>query len=421
MFRLTLKPYYSDEDTEILVGATSQGGMITKRERDIERYGIITQFDSRLSWATASLGYWFESSDMIIRTQNFDPVTFDFRGYGMYMDNEDDGIVHSPFVKLSGSSGDFDWQAGLKYFYYKDPASQGYTSPPPDYTLVKAPDLYREENEYDEFLPTLGVAWRMDESVEWYASYGRNQIRPYACMPLINIYNQNRAKFQTAGVTLNDLFSGYDMEISDNVELGLRYRGERFEIMPALFYSKHQDLLTTVYDPRVGLSYYQNLGDATGYGIDLETNFFVTDNLTFFFNPSYTILTYDDDLTYQGSTLDTDGNQVVDTPEWSCKTGLIFSYGDFEVVPMVRYLGKRYGDAENEERIDDYIVADLKMGYAFRDLPLGKAVKLSLELTNLFDKEYVSVVNAMDDTRAGSASYYVGAPFTALLSVSFEL
>jgi iron complex outermembrane receptor protein len=47
-------------------------------------------------------------------------------------------------------------------------------------------------------------------------------------------------------------------------------------------------------------------------------------------------------------------------------------------------------------------------------------LRLSLELTNLFDKEYVSVINAMDDSRAGSASYYVGAPFTALMTVSFD-
>ena len=293
MFRLTIKPYYSDEDTEILVGATSQGGMITKRERDIERYGIITQFDSRLVVGHRLPG-------ILVRIVGHDHPHAELRPGDLRFPrirhvHGQRGRRHRPQPPSSScpaapaiSTG----QAGLKYFYYKDPASQGYTSPAPDYTLVKAPDLYREENEYDEFLPTLGVAWRMDESVEWYASYGRNQIRPYAYMPLINIYNQNRAKFQAAGVTLNDLFSGYEMEISDNVELGLRYRGERFEIMPALFYSKHQDLLTTVYDPRVGLSYYQNVGDATGYGIDLETNFFVTDNLTFFFNT----LLHDPDL-----------------------------------------------------------------------------------------------------------------------------
>jgi len=420
-FQLKFKPYYSLEDTEIFGGSSSQGGIIQKRIRDIERYGLISQVDSKFSWVTASLGYWFESNDMVIRTENYNPVTFAFMGHGMYTENDGNGIVHSPFLKLAGRIANFDWQGGLKYFYYKDPASQGYTSTAPDFVLTPAADLYRESRKYDEFLPTLGVGYHLSDSMEFYTSYGRNQIRPYAYLPLITLYNQNRATFQAAGITLDDLFKGYDMEISDNFEFGARFRKDWIEIMPTVFYSTHKNLLTTVYDPRVGLSYYQNIGKATGYGLELETNLYFNKNLTFFFNPTYTVLTYDDDLTYQGNILDTKGKQVVDTPEWSLKTGLIFTYGDIEIVPMVRYLGSRYGDAEHKERIDDYIVADLKIGYTKKNLFFVKALKVSLEFSNIFDKEYVSVINSMDDTRAGSTSYYVGAPFTTMLTVSLEL
>jgi iron complex outermembrane receptor protein len=98
----------------------------------------------------------------------------------------------------------------------------------------------------------------------------------------------------------------------------------------------------------------------------------------------------------------------------------MYTWKDFEVIPMVRYLGTRYGDAEHNEKIDDYVVADLKMGYTFTNLSFVDKLRLSLELTNLFDREYVSVINASDDSRAGSASYYAGAPFTALMTVSFD-
>lgn len=47
-------------------------------------------------------------------------------------------------------------------------------------------------------------------------------------------------------------------------------------------------------------------------------------------------------------------------------------------------------------------------------------MKLSLNLYNLFDKEYMSMISASDDTREGSASYYVGAPFTAVFRVGVE-
>jgi iron complex outermembrane receptor protein len=418
-FRLKFKPYYTDEDTEILQGSASQGGIVIKRKRDIERYGMITQLDSHLSWATASLGYWTESSDMIIRQQNYDPVTFTFKGYGMYMKSDDNGVVHSPFLKLAGSIGQFDWQAGLKYFHYTDPSSQGYVASAPDYKLTAASDLFREEKTYDEILPTLGVAYGLTDNLELNASYGRNQIRPYAYVPLVNIYNQNRAVFQGAGITLDDMFSGYDMEISDNFEVGGRFRFDRFEVVPTFFYSRHQNLLTTVYDPRVNLSYYQNVGDATGYGMEIEASFFINEHLNFFLNPTYAVLAYDDDLTFQGVVRDTKDKQVIDTPEWTLKSGLIYTRGDFELIPMVRYMGSRYGDAEHNEKIDDYVVADLKMGYTFNHLCFVDKLKLSLELTNLFDHEYVSVINAMDDSRAGNTSYYVGAPFTAMMTASF--
>ncbi len=416
----SVKPYYSKEDTEILGGSSSQGGMIQKRIRDIERYGLISQLDSKFGQFLASVGYAYEINKMSILTQNYDPVSFAYKGYGIYTENDGDGTVHSPFLKLGGTIDKFDWQVGLKYFYYKDPATMGSLSAAPTYNLVRASDLDRESKEYDEILPTVGLGYKLTDALNLYTSYGRNFIRPYSYVPIINIYNSNRSTFQKAGVTLNDLFKGYDMEISDNAELGLRYRTERFELMPAVFYAKHDNLLTTIYDPRVNLSYQQNIGKASGYGVDLEMNFFVSKDLTIFFNPTYTSLTYSDDLIYQGKTLYADGNQVVDTPEWMVKTGLIYTYGSFEIVPMLRYMGERYGDVEHKEKIDDFITADLNLSYKRKIRSCGDTLKLSLQIQNLFDKQYISNVNASDDSRAGSTSYYAGAPFTMLLAVSFE-
>ncbi|MGD9506084.1 MAG: TonB-dependent receptor, partial [Syntrophobacteraceae bacterium] len=210
------------------------------------------------------------------------------------------------------------------------------------------------------------------------------------------------------------------MEISDNFEIGARYRMDWLEVMPTVFYSKHDKLLTTVYDPRVNLSYQQNIGKATGVGVELETNIYLGEYLTFFFNPTYTDLTYDDDLTYQGSTLDTEGKQVVDTPEWLIKSGVVLKYKGLEIVPMVRYMGERYGDAEHKEKVGDYFLADLKIDYTFTNAPLLKSIKTSLEFYNLFDKKYISSITSSDDTRAGSTSYYAGAPFTMLGKVSFD-
>ncbi len=420
-FNMNFKPYYSSEDSTILGGATSQGGVIQQRNRDIERFGIISDVNFKFSNIKATLGYWFEASNMIINVQNYNPLNFAYLGYGNYTDSLDDGYVHSPYFKLAGNLFNFDWQAGVKYFYYKDPATHGFLWNSTTRSLERATDLDRSSKEYDEFLPSVGLGYKVMDSLEFYANYGRNQIRPYAYQPLLNIYNQYRSRFQNAGVTLNDLFNGYNMEISDDFELGARYRRGWFEIIPTAFFGLHKNMLTTVYDPRVDLSYYQNIGKGTGYGVEVVTNLYINDNLTCFINPTYNVLTYDDDLTYQGVTLNTEGKQVVDTPEWMLKTGMIIKYRNFEFVPILRYVGTRYGDAEHKERVDDYVTMDLQLSYKLDKLPYGKSLKASLELYNLFDTKYVSLVNASDDSRAGSTGYYVGAPFTVLgkLSLAF--
>ena len=174
------------------------------------------------------------------------------------------------------------------------------------------------------------------------------------------------------------------------------------------------------------MSYQQNIGKAIGYGLDLEMNAFVTDYLTVFLNPTWTSLTYDGDMTYQGARLASNGKQVVDTPEWMLKSGIILKLGDFEISPKVRVIGERYGDVEHREKIDPYAVADLSLSYT-RKKVLGLAqLKVSLELTNLTDERYVAVINSSDDTRASSTSqpnntsYFQGAPFSAIGNVSVQ-
>ncbi len=111
---------------------------------------------------------------------------------------------------------------------------------------------------------------------------------------------------------------------------------------------------------------------------------------------------------------------MVDVPTWLIKAGLIYKYDNFEIVPMIRYLTDRYGDVEHKEKIGDYLVTDLNLNYSMKNLSFTNAMKISLQFHNLLNREYVSVINASDDSRAGSTSYYVGAPFTTVLSLSMD-
>jgi outer membrane receptor protein involved in Fe transport len=43
---------------------------------------------------------------------------------------------------------------------------------------------------------------------------------------------------------------------------------------------------------------------------------------------------------------------------------LIYTIDDFEISPTVRWIDKRYGDALNQEKIDDYAIVDLGIKYS---------------------------------------------------------
>lgn len=419
--KLSLKPYLTMEDTHIYQGVMAGGGQVRKRERAIDRTGIIIEGTWKSRWLTSVAGYLFENSDMQITSRNY-AITSDglaYRGYGIIA-TSGNSRIHSPYLKVSGNIQRLDWQAGLKLFHFEDPASKGYATNPVDYSLERAPDLDRKARDYNILLPTAGAGYRLSDSVYIHASYGKNFIRPYAYMPIINLYNNNRAVFQAATIGLDDLFAGYDMEESDSFDLGVRFTTAWFDIAPTLFYAKHKNLLTTVYDPRVNLSYNQNVGKATGYGLDLESNFYLHDNLTLFINPTYAILEYDEDITYQGQNIASKNHQVVDTPEIMVRCGVIFNWKNLEIIPTVRYTGKRYGDVRHQEKIASFTVVDLRATYSLRNIFFENDIKLSFDLMNIFDKKYVSNIIASDYDRGGNASYYAGAPFSAVFSAAFR-
>ncbi|MCS7215681.1 MAG: TonB-dependent receptor [Thermodesulfovibrio sp.] len=437
--KIILKPYISKEDANIWDGSDKISSTIDgpnqskpgvqQRTRDIERKGIIAEFNLDFNTLKTAAGYHYESSDMNIYTQNYwinNDGSLRYLGYGVFA-TTGTTYINSPYLKLAGTFDKLNWQAGIKYFKFEDSASDGYVTQYPGGvpTLVRAKDLDRKARTYDIWLPTAGISYLFNENIETYLSYGRNFIRPYAYMPLVTLYNRLRSQFQAKGITLNDLFEGYNIEKSDNIDIGVRFRKDFIEINPTIFLSKHKNLLTTITDPRVTdtstgkpVNYQQNIGKAKGYGFEFGTNIFVSDWLTLYFNPTYNHLTYDGDITYSGTTLSTDGKQVVDVAKWTIISGVIVKYKDFEIIPQMRYLGKRYGDCEHKEEIPSYAVFDLKLNYIKEKIGMLKGIKISLEFDNIFNKKYVSLINAMDDAVSGT-TYGVGAPFTMRGLISF--
>ncbi len=87
----------------------------------------------------------------------------------------------------------------------------------------------------------------------------------------------------------------------------------------------------------------------------------------------------------------------------------------------MKYTGSRYGDVRHKEEIDASTIVDFDVTWS-RDLSaIGmKKMNVSLTVNNVFDEEYISIINTSDYQTLGS-TYQAGAPLTVYASVSFSL
>ena len=418
---LTLKPYYSREDGTTLDGKAD-------KVRELERYGLTTEYLGQFDNFNLTAGYWYESHDLkkYVRANAITATGRVYSGWKYLSDNHGNGDIHSPYLQLARRFGKWTVQAGVKYFYYAEPSSTAYRGSAAagtpysyedalDHNLGEDAALSLDRMTYDEWLPSLAVGCQWNDKLELYANYGRNYMRPYAYVPVATIYAANRSRFQAAGLTLQDVMDDWDMETSDNIDVGVRYYGDWFELQPTIFFARHHDLLALAYDPQVGVNYHQNVGDATAIGAELAVTLYPTENLLVFINPSYTRMRFDDDLERGGTTVHIEGKQLPDTPEMLFKTGLIYTLGRLEIAPTFKYVGRRYGDPQNDQPISPHGLVDLSLRYTRKNIFSLRSVTAELAVSNLFDRKYVGSIIAQDDG-SGSA-YYAGAPFSAVFSL----
>jgi iron complex outermembrane receptor protein len=101
--KLSLKPYYSKEDSSLYEGMKSGNfAFILNKLNDSKRYGAITEFLYKHKSFEITAGYWHEITDFkpIIKKFGISPKGLIFKGYGWYTKSSSKGKVLSPFAKF---------------------------------------------------------------------------------------------------------------------------------------------------------------------------------------------------------------------------------------------------------------------------------------------------------------------------------
>ena len=326
----------------------------------------------------------------------------------------------APYLRAATDAGAFRLEAGLRYLYYKAAANDTYlgNNPASDYdtaiaTGTIAPGGAVGAMTYREWLPSFGVRYALDEANELFAKWGRGYQRPYR-YSFAAKYAANsggiRDKLLSEGKDLESVIEQWKMETSDLYDVGIRSYVGTAELTLTGFYHHHYNLLSTAYDPSLGIDYLQNVGDATVYGVELQSSIEPVRGLWLYVNPAWMQSRLNKNLAMSGSQYDLKGNEVPETPHWTVKAGGAYRfYGGHVLSLSARYIGERYADVENEQKVPGYTTADLRYDYTHGFGNGTGEWHFFASVLNLTDEEYVASVGSadlLDDT----PTYYVGAP-----------
>ncbi|MCV6615708.1 MAG: TonB-dependent receptor [Cellvibrionaceae bacterium] len=202
-------------------------------------------------------------------------------------------------------------------------------------------------------------------------------------------------------------------ETADNIDLGLRYEGDSISASLTYYSIEFENRLTFLApDSPDGIDYligtngsYINTGGIESKGLEASLTVAVNDNWSVY--ASYT----DNDSEYADRSPGfPTGNTVFGSAERMGVLSIDWQKDSYSAGLSTKWVGERWLDAANTQRIDAYTVADF---YAAVSLgAIGEQVEdvqLRLTINNITDESYLGGV-------AGSGAW-IGAPRTAAVNL----
>ena len=431
--KLLFKPYYWKEQGYSLSGAASTLGApgVTWWEITHDNYGFDLRHESKHAWGDLVVGYWYQSSEApppptsqrVYRIRADGTLAFE---QWSTLARTTRHVYNNPYVSLQTHVGAAEITAGLRYMSYRDPSFQYYlgkSAPDVPYGSVfnynPTPDagMSSQGRTFNEWLPNLGVIYPLAHGAQLRGSFGRTYGRQN-WGSVASAFTSNRAAFDAAGLHFNDIWNKLRPEISDNFDLGARFDFGNAYIAPTFFHTRYRNKQLSIFDPLVKVAYHQSVASAHANGLELEAGVAPTRNLDVYASYTYNRAVYDDDVrTASNTVVPVSGKQMQDSPKHLFKLGGVWRMGGWSVAPSVRWTGKRFGDTEEKQGVAGYAVADLGISYRLAKVLGFQTMDIDFNVTNLFDRRYIGLINTSDYAVGGLPTYLPGAPRAVVVGV----
>lgn len=259
---------------------------------------------------------------------------------------------------------------------------------------------YQVQVKFGAWLPSLSASYQFTDKLQGFAGLSRNFKAPG------NFEYQNLIRSTPAVVFSNGTATSFTMlsrtlpkeETSINLDIGTRYRDDRFKGSVTAFFVSFKNRIASGWDSVAQARTSINVGDSTIKGLEIEAGTVPYRGFSAYVSGTYTRSKIIDDLQVAVDSVGnptpaaTAGTQFPDTPKGMAALALQYSNGPYMVNLSGKYTGPRNLTLVNDVAIPGYTSMDLNAAWQLPN-PTESAFKnpiVRLNITNLTNKKFLS-------------------------------
>ncbi|MES2756387.1 MAG: TonB-dependent receptor [Pseudomonadota bacterium] len=283
---------------------------------------------------------------------------------------------------------------------------------------------YQVERTYKAVLPQFGARYKITNDDQIFISVAKNMKAP----PNFVFSNVGtNVKIISPGVV--QLAGDVKEETSWNTDIGYRHQDSRFIATFTAFGVAFKNRQATGFDPIANANSYTNVGDVKTRGFEIEANNMPINGWSLYGSVGYIKSEIQDDLRVTSTaTLPLGGKELPNTPRLKGGLSLEYSQKSFWARLKAKATSEQQSTLVNDEKAPGYTVFGFDAGYTFANYGLLKRPKLTLNWSNITNKQYrnassTSITNttAYPGISAGTLRYYLGAPRFASVTLSVDI
>lgn len=227
---------------------------------------------------------------------------------------------------------------------------------------------------YSFFNPKVGTSYELNDSNQFYFSYGRANREP------------RRSDFE------QDIFTA---ETLDDYELGWRFASQKIKVNSNLYYMNYDNqlVLTGALDD-VGAPIRATSGKSYRLGLEVDAQIQLSEEFTLRPNMAISTNKNRDFVTSRdGETVNLGNTNISFSPAIVAANSIEYRPMErLQIAFLSKFVGEQYmGNIDSEvSKLDSYFVNDLNINYTVRDFLFTDAIVFTGLVNNIFGSEYVS-------------------------------